>query len=110
MPESDEMKQAAKSYYDSQDFISDFISEHCTRGRNLFISRKEFLKRLQEEFPKETRGLSDRSLTSMIEKIDGVSYNPRAGRKCSATFFGIGWNDSSEQQDLDDNFCPPPNM
>lgn len=110
LPESDEMKQAVKSYYDSQDFISDFISEHCTRGRNLFISRKEFLKRLQEEFPKETRGLSDRTLTSMIEKIDGISYNPRAGRKCIATFFGIGWNDSLEQQDLDDNFCPLPNI
>lgn len=102
LPESAEMKQAVKSYYDSQDFISEFISEYCERGRSLFIARKDFLKRLQENFPKETRGLSDRTLTSMVEKIDGINY--RRGTGGGYSFFGIGWNDSPQQQDFGNNF------
>ena len=102
LPESDEMKQAVKSYFDSQDFISDFISEYCERDRNLFIPRKVFLKHLQENFPKETRGLSDRTLTSMVEKVDGVSY--RRGTGGGYSFFGIGWNDSHQQQDFGNDF------
>ena len=102
LPESDEMKQAVKSYFDSQDFINDFISENCKRGKNLSIPRKDFLKRLQENYPKETRNLSDRTLTSMIEKIDGVIYKRIHG---PYYFYGIGWNDSPEQESFDDNFC-----
>ena len=108
LPESDEMKQAVKSYYDSQDFISDFISEHCERGRTLSIPRKDFLQRLQENYPKETRGLSDRTLTSMADKIDGVSYRFGTGGKYY--FFGIGWNNSPQQQDFGDNFCSSPDI
>lgn len=102
LPESAEMKQAVESYFNSQDFINDFISEYCERGRNLSIPRKDFLKCLQENYPKETRGLSDRTLTSMVEKIDGISYRFGTGGKYY--FFGIGWNDSSQQEDFGDNF------
>lgn len=104
---SSAMKDAAERYFESQDFIADFISEYCQRGRNLSIPRKDFLKRLQENYPKETRGLSDQTLTRMIEKIDEISYNPRAGKKCVGTFFGIGWNDSVQQGDLGEDFCLP---
>ena len=102
LPESDEMKQAVKVYFESQDFISDFISEHCERSRSLSIPRKDFLKRLQENYPKETRGLSDRALTSMVEKIDGISYRFGTGGKYY--FFGIGWNDAQQQQVFGEDF------
>jgi P4 family phage/plasmid primase-like protien len=96
---SSESKQAMQDYIDSQDFINCFISDYCERGRNLSIPRKEFLKKLQEEYPKETRGLSDRNLTNMIEKIDGVTY--KRNSKGSYAFFGIAFNDAPQQQSLD---------
>lgn len=102
LPESDEMKKSVNSYYDSQDFISEFISENCTYGRNLSITRKQFLQKLQSEYPKETRGLSDRTLTEMVSKIDGVSYRRSTGK--IYYFFGIGWNDSPQQQDFGEDF------
>ena len=57
---SSEMNLAVKSYIESQDFIAEFIAEHCHYGRDLKIPRKEFLKALQELSEKKTRGLSDR--------------------------------------------------
>ena len=92
---SNEMKNAIKSYIDSQDFIAEFIAEHCIYGRDLKIPRKEFLKALQDSYPKETRGLSDRALTSMVEKLDGVSY---FRKETGYAFCGIGWNGAPEQQ------------
>jgi P4 family phage/plasmid primase-like protien len=94
---SNEMQLAVQSYIESQDFIASFIEEFCERGRNLKILRKDFLKKLQEEYPKETRGLSDRNLTAMVEKIDGVSYKRLHG---PFVFCGIGWRNAPEQQSL----------
>ena len=98
--ESAEMKAAVNQYISSQDFISEFISEHCTRGKNLKIARKEFLKALQDEYPKETHGLSDRALTTIIQKIDGIRYERING---PFWFCGVGWRDAHEQQALIDN-------
>lgn len=94
---SNEMRQAVQAYINSQDFISAFIEEHCRFGRDLRIKRKEFLKALQNEYPKETRGYSDRALTTMVEKIDGITYKIANG---IYQFYGIGWNDSPETQNL----------
>ena len=102
---SSEMQNAVKSYIESQDFIAEFISEHCHYGRDLKIPRKEFLKALQGSYQKETRGLSDQTLTKMIEKIDGIAY--RRGTGGVRAFYGIGWNDAPEQQSL--NFNPDDN-
>ena len=96
---SSEMQNAVKSYIESQDF------EHCHYGRDLKIPRKEFLKALQGSYQKETRGLSDQTLTKMIEKIDGIAY--RRGTGGVRAFYGIGWNDAPEQQSL--NFNPDDN-
>ena len=104
---SGEMKDAAELYFESQDFIADFISEFCTRGRNFSIPRKQFLKSLQENYPKETRELSDQSLTRMVEKIDGIIYSRKEN---GYSFCGIGWKDESEQGNLGADFCPPPDM
>lgn len=97
---SSEMQNAVKSYIESQDFIAEFIAEHCNYGRDLKIPRKEFLKALQDSYPKETRGLSDRTLTSMVEKIDGVSY---FRKETGYAFCGIGWKNAPEQQSFNFN-------
>ena len=104
---SDEMKNAIRRYLDSQDFIAEFIAEHCNYGRDLKIPRKAFLKALQGNYPKETRGLSDRALTSMVEKIDGVSYKRING---PYWFCGIGWNGAPEQQSLEFSHDEPDNF
>ena len=98
---SNEMQKAVQSYIDSQDFIAEFISEHCKFGRNLSIKRKDFLKALQEEYPKETRGLSDRSLTSMVEKIENIFYKI-GGKSHTGIFCGIDWKTAPEQQTIID--------
>ena len=103
---SSEMHNAVKSYIESQDFIAEFVAERCNYGRDLKIPRKEFLDALQTSYPKETRGLSARALTSMVEKLDGISY--RLGTRKYYYFFGIDWKKSApEQQSF--NFSPDDN-
>ena len=88
---SQDMKDATRRYLESQDFISEFISENCVRRHDAFIPRKEFLQRLKEDYSTATQGLSDRALTSMIEKIDGIVYS--TGAHNVRSFCGIGWLD-----------------
>ena len=85
---SDDMKKARQDYLDSQDFISDFISEHCKRDPQASIPRSDFLKRLRKECDAAV-SLSDRTLTSAITKIDGVYY--RRGSGGIRKFYGIAW-------------------
>ena len=91
---SDAMKKARQDYLDSQDFIADFISEHCKRDPQAFIPRTEFLQRLRRECSAAV-GMSDRSLTFAIDKIEGISYK-KGGHDCSRKFFGIEWKDSPD--------------
>ena len=93
---SNEMKDAANRYIESQDFISEFIAEHCTRNSNSSIRRRDFLKSLRDECPADTSGLSDRSLTSIIEKVAGIEY--KRDRDGVWTFRGIEWNDPNIQE------------
>ena len=86
---SDAMKKARQDYLDSQDFIADFINEHCKRDPQSSIPRTEFLKRLRKECD-ATATMSDRALTSAIEKIDGISYR-RGGADWRKKFYGIAW-------------------
>lgn len=107
LPTSANMQKAADDYFKSQDFISSFIDDFCIVGHNLSIPRKQFLKRLRNEYFKETRGLSDQNLTRMIEKVDGIIY---ARKENGYSFCGIGWGDSPEQCNFGDDFCSPPDM
>ena len=91
---SGEMKQSAKAYTDSQDFIAEFISEHCVKTAGASIPRKEFLSKLIEKYPVETRGFSERALTTMIEKQDDIGYG-RFAANGGFAFRGVGWLDES---------------
>ena len=91
--ESNAMRQATRNYLNENDFISEFISEHCTRGTNLFIPRKQFLDKLKSEYPAECVRLfnnRDRALVDAIRRIDGISYDNKGGKY---KFQGIGWQD-----------------
>lgn len=87
---SAEMKTAAKAYTESQDFIAEFIAENCVFENGASIPRKDLLSRLNEEYPQETRGLSDRALTAMIEKQEGIGY-ARSATNGGYAFRGIRW-------------------
>lgn len=91
---SSEMEQSAKAYTDSQDFIAEFISEHCIKTAGASIPRKEFLSKLIETYPVETRGFSERALTAMIEKQDGIGYG-RFAANGGFAFRGVGWLNQS---------------
>lgn len=101
LPTSSNMQKAADDYFKSQDFLATFTDDFCKLNRDLYIPRKDFLKKLREEYPKETRAFSDRDLTTMIEKLDGVCYKRLHG---PFVFCGIGWNDAEEQMTFDDEF------
>ena len=60
--------------------------------------------RLKNGMYKDYLDFVARAYQNKISKIDGITYNPRAGKKCTATFFGIGWNDAPQQQEFDDEF------
>lgn len=101
---SEEMKRATQQYLDENDFISEFISEHCDFGENLSIPRTNFLNRLKGEYATECLKQfdgRDRAICAAIERINGITYKRTHGQR---KFHGIGWKDEPEQQEL---FIPP---
>ena len=81
------VKAVADDYLKSQDFIADFIDEYCERRPDGVISRKDFVERLREVYPRETPP-NNQTLKEMLEKIDGVSYT----RRNKGNFLkGIDW-------------------
>ena len=102
--ESTAMKQATHDFLHENDFIGEFISEHCQRGQNLSIPRKAFLERLKKEYPAEClRQFSnrDRALVDAIKRVDGISYDNKGG---TYRFKGIGWRNAPKQQAISDDF------
>ena len=93
--ESSAMKQATHDFLHENDFIGEFIEEHCQRGANLSISRKAFLERLKKEYPAEClRQFSnrDRALVEAIRRVEGVSYDNKSG---VYKIKGIGWRNTT---------------
>ena len=101
---SDAMNATTRNYFAQNDFLSEFISEFCEHGEGRFIEINAFVKRLKEEYPSETRLISERNLKDMIKRLhgkDGITYkrHPQSRRLGLA---GIGLRDSSEPQQFDD--------
>ena len=67
------LQETSKEYLDSQDFITDFISEYCERRAEASITRTEFVNKLREIYPRETP-TTQKALSEMLEKIEGVEY------------------------------------
>lgn len=100
----EKMEHAKKSYFAANDFVAEFISEFCECGNGFSVSRKEFLKKLRAEYPRETYGKSDTALTSIAAKIDGIGYR-RGGNRGSYRLFNIKLRECDSQENLD--FIPP---
>ena len=103
---SEKMNQDREKYFAENDFVTEFISEFCERGGMLSVSRKDLLSELRTEYPSETKGKSDRELTSLTAKIDGITYK-RGGKDGGNKFFGIALRDGYKQENLSDDFLPP---
>ena len=91
--ESTAMKEEKLDYLAQNDWLKDFVAENCVLGADESCTRSEMLARLAEFKP--ARGLSERSLTNMLKKIDGVNY----GRKPHSGimyFTGIGLTSTPE--------------
>ena len=74
---SNAMQTSTRNYFAQNDFLSEFISEFCQYGDGKFIEINSFLKRLKEEYPAETRTISDRNLKDMIKRLhgkNGITY------------------------------------
>lgn len=98
---SADMEKSTRDYFNQNDFLSEFISEFCEYGSGKFIELNIFLNRLKEEYPDETKIISDRHLKDMIKKLsgkDGVEYKRSADNK-SRRFglSGIGFKDGITQ-------------
>ena len=74
---SNAMETSTRNYFAQNDFLSEFIIEFCQYGDGKFIEINSFLKRLKEEYPAETRTISDRNLKDMIKRLhgrNGITY------------------------------------
>ena len=99
---SNAMETSTRNYFAQNDFLSEFISEFCEYGDGKFIEINSFLKRLKEEYPAETRTISDRNLKDMIKRLhgrNGITYkrHPQSRRRGLA---GIGFFGGTEQQSI----------
>lgn len=89
--ESPAMVNEKKAFLSENDWLSEFISEHCILAPDKIVSRAELLARLKSEAP-AARNFSDRALTDMLKKIDGVNYGRgvNGGGSGARQFKGIG--------------------
>lgn len=99
---SNAMETSTRNYFAQNDFLNEFISEFCEYGDGKFIEINSFLKRLKEEYPAETRTISDRNLKDMIKRLhgrNGITYkrHPQSRRLGLA---GIGFFGGTEQQSI----------
>ena len=99
---SNAMETSTRNYFAQNDFLSEFISEFCQYGDGKFIEINSFLKRLKEEYPAETRTISDRNLKDMIKRLhgkNGITYkrHPQSRRLGLA---GIGFFGGTEQPSI----------
>ena len=96
------METSTRNYFAQNDFLSEFISEFCEHGEGRFIEINAFVKRLKEEYPAETRTISDRNLKDMIKRLqgrEGITYkrHPQSRR---FGLDGIGFRGGTVQQSL----------
>jgi len=96
------METSTRNYFAQNDFLSEFISEFCEHGEGRFIEINAFVKRLKEEYPAETRLISERNLKEMIKRLhgrEGITYkrHPQSRR---FGLDGIGFRGGTMQQSL----------
>lgn len=66
------MNKSTRNYFAQNDFLSEFVSVFCEYGESRFIEINAFVKRLKEEYPAETRLISERNLKDMVKRLHGI--------------------------------------
>lgn len=89
---SDKMQRDRDAYFTEQDFLTDFIETYCTRDADKSIPLKEFINKLKSVCSDETRGMTDRALSNMIDKIPFVSKRRMTKGNI---LFGISWSNDA---------------
>jgi putative DNA primase/helicase len=87
--ESDAIKAATQEYFDSQDFIKEFIAENCEYRADASITRKELEEKLRDAYPDEMKKIGKNTLTGMLEKIGNGTKYKRTDKGYAV--IGIGW-------------------
>lgn len=85
LPPSAKMKIARDEYLAENDFVADYLSEHCEFGDRFYVTRTQLLKHMREHCT-DTKRYRDADLADMIAKVDGVTC--RKYRNLW-TFYGI---------------------
>ena len=101
--ESSAMKDTKADYLNENDFIEEFVAEHCEFIEGASIRKKDFEERLKQEYPAETRDLTKIITTKMANH--GVTYQRD---KTGFTFKGVGWLGTPKQQSFTDDFGGEP--
>ncbi len=101
---SSAMTADRQEYLNSNDFITDFISEHCILDENKSCSRKQILEELRNNYHSECSGKTDITLTNMIKRVLATQLNKsdteiycKGGRNKTYQFYGIGLLSDSEK-------------
>ena len=95
---SDAMKEEKQHYFDSNNFIADFISEYCIIKENASCKLKDLLKVLRSNYLNDIKGLTDRVLTDMLRK-ELAKYKSVAYKKTGTyKFFGVGLLDEHQHE------------
>ena len=108
--ESSAMKDTKADYLNENDFIEEFVAEHCEFIEDASIRKKDFEERLKQEYPAETlpSRIRPRDLTKIITTKmanHGVTYQRD---KTGFTFKGVGWLGTPKQQSFTDDFGGEP--
>jgi putative DNA primase/helicase len=90
-----DMQAAAQEYLADEDFLGEFISSYCEFDAESSITRREFVEELKVAYPSQTSRLSDRALTEMLKKAEGVEYTRSNGAR---RLKGIKWRDKKDNE------------
>lgn len=91
------MEKAAAAYVAAQDWLGDFIREHCEPADDCYIPLADFIAKLKDNCAEATR-YGKPTLQEMIKrkiaKLDGVHYErtrDTGNKHSSAKIFGLRW-------------------
>ena len=95
---SDDMTKEKQSYFDSNNFVADFISEYCIIKENAICKRQDILKALKDNYYEDTKAFNKSELTEMLKK-ELRKYNVTYHRtKAGMVFEGIGLLDEHQRE------------
>ena len=107
---SNEMQQATAEYFDSENFVADFIDcgDMFVRVASASVKAKDFLDELIKAYPDKCATFKKKDLIQYVCDIGGVTYE--TNRKGFRVFKGIGklGDDTFDGEPIAPDDTPPP--